>query len=138
MQMGAVIVGSCSLVLAFVLPRGPQDPPIWLASFILAIGCFPLFAVAWLRAHRTLRLLRHGRQVTARRTGKLIEFELPDGTIQRATLDNARDEIVYDPQNPTLVANVDDLQTATPSATVWVALVLPAAAIVGVVILVLV
>lgn len=138
MQMGAVIVGVCSLVLAFVLPRGPEEPPIWLASFILAIGCFPLFAVAWLRAHRTLRLLQYGREATARVSGRHVEFELPDGSMQRAVLDNARSEIVYDPQNPTLVANVEDLPRDASRATVWLALVLPVAAIVGVVILVVV
>jgi hypothetical protein len=136
MQMGAVIVGACSLALAFVLPRGPEDPPIWLASFILAIGCFPLFAVAWLRAHRTLRLLQHGREATARKAGKYIEFDLPDGDVQRATLDNPHDKIVYDPQNPTLVANFDDLPTKVPGATVWLALVLPLAAIIGIVVLI--
>lgn len=136
MQMGAAIVGVCSLVLAFVLPRGPQDPPIWLASFIVAIGCFPLFAVAWLRAHRTLRLLRHGRHAATRRVGKHIEFDLPDGTVQRATLENARDAIVYDPQNPTLVANVEDLPVGIPGVSVWLALVLPIAAVAGIVILV--
>ena len=138
MQMGAVIVGVCSMLLAFVLPRGPNDPPIWLASFILAIGCFPLFAVAWLRAHRTLRLLRYGRRASARKVGKQIEFELPDGETQRAVLENARDEIVYDPQNPTLVANVDDLPAAPAGATVWLAVVLPLAAIIGIAILIVV
>jgi hypothetical protein len=62
MQMGAIIVGACSLALAFVLPHGPDDPPIWLASFILSIGCFPLFAVGALRAHRSLAMLGRGRE----------------------------------------------------------------------------
>ena len=120
MQMGAIIVGACSLALAFVLPHGPDDPPIWLASFILAIGCFPLFAVAALRAHRSLAMLHRGREEA---DGKLHDpvGELPDMPTDQL------------PGNPIINA---DGQLVARQKFVPLLLVLPAAAIAGIVILV--
>ena len=119
-QMGALIVGVCSMMLAFVLPHGPEDPPIWLASFILAIGCFPLFAVAGLRAHRSLAILRRGRQEP---DGKLHD---PVGELPAVPIDQL-------PGNP-IVNDAGEL--VTRQKLVPLALVLPLAAIAGIVILI--
>ena len=169
MQMGAVIVGVFSLVLAFLLPRGPQDPPIWLASFILTIGCFPLFAVAGLRAYRSLRLLRHGKHARGRLVAKkevansetsythyTFEFELPDGDKARALVvtdwdkkeleDEPTESLVYDPRDPKIATTLDHLpgspaidetgNLVARKPLVWLTLVLPTAAVVGIAILV--
>lgn len=119
-QMGAVIVGACSLALAFVLPHGPDDPPIWLASFILAIGCFPLFAVAALRAHRSLAMLRRGREEADGKLHDPVE-ELPDMPIDQL------------PGNP-IVTDTGEL--VGRQKYVPLLLVLPLAAVAGIVALV--
>lgn len=122
MQMGAVIVGACSLALAFVLPHGPDDPPIWLASFILAIGCFPLFAVAALRAHRALAILRRGREEADGKLHDPVE-ELPNVAIDQL------------PGNPFIN---DAGELVSRQKLVPLLLVLPLAALAGIVILVVV
>ncbi len=122
MQMGAVIVGACSLALAFVLPHGPDDPPIWLASFILAIGCFPLFAVAALRAHRSLAMLRRGR-------------EEPDGKLHDPVEELPPMPINELPGNPIISENGE---LVARQKVVPLLLVLPLAALVGIVALIVV
>lgn len=122
MQMGAILVGACSLALAFVLPHGPDDPPIWLASFILAIGCFPLFAVGALRAHRSLAMLRRGREEADEKLHDPVE-ELPAISINEL------------PGNP-IVNDAGEL--VTRQKLVPLLLVLPLAAVAGIVILIVV
>jgi hypothetical protein len=120
MQLGALTVGACSRALAFVLPHGPDDPPIWLASFIIAIGCFPLFAVASLRAHRSLAMLARGR-------------EEPDGKLHDPVEELPAMPIDALPGNP-IISDTGEL--VARQKFVPLLLVLPLAAVGGIVALI--
>jgi hypothetical protein len=152
MQVGLALIAGCSLVLGFVLPHGPEDPPLWLATFILVLGCFPVLAVAMLRARRSLFMLRQGRQVSARFKKKQVSggryqylFEYGDegrATIvedaPRAELEAAT-EIVVDPNDERPAMTVDDVR-ALAAAPRFVAhlLVIPVLAIAGLIVLLVV